>query len=222
MLCTFSAAAFYLFISFAHAQAASPLCSDTGDSGVPICGGDVTVRVKPIALERVFVDSFSNGIAWSRTGYVASDAGTPPASTRAALLCRDGVITKDIPLANKGNHVFITFRMGAYCPETKEDPGRLSSAPLAESSVARPVPPAMRAEYHDGTAWLPLATTADGPVNENRERDAYAFYLPSLTDPSRFKLRFRIEGSDAKDCGYVDDVAVWTARVVPPPSPAPR
>lgn len=217
-------AALIFVVAFpAHAQ--SQPCSSTGEPGIPACA-DNTAYSKPITLERVFGDDFESGIKWEKKGSITEYKGIPREGTRAVMLRQNGSITKAVSLANKGNHVLITFKMGAYSLETKKDERPTPPPPVADK--AEPSAPVSRknesvnAEYYDGKTWVPLATIANGSAAEDQALHTYASYIPSLSNPSTFKLRFRIDGSDQQDYGYVDDVAIWAARIMPPPVPLPR
>ena len=133
-------------------------------------------------------DPFEDSLSWTKTGNAIWYTGTPKNGTHSVLLTNAGSIQKKIPLTGYSK-ITVSFTMGANSLDNDNEN--------------------LQALYFNGTTWVVLATIANNSTSENNQLNFYSILLPSSVDNlATFEIRFKMNGNDKKDYGYIDDVTV--------------
>lgn len=153
---------------------------------------DVEILAAPIPTT-VFSNNFETALSWTSSNNVTWYTGDPRVGTHSVRLRTTGQITKAVNLTGYKSAT-VSFKMGANSLDNSNEN--------------------LQALYYDGSSWITLTQINDGSVNENNQLNSYTLALPSTVDnKSNFQLRFKLNGSDTSDYGYIDDVIVNAIKI---------
>jgi len=141
----------------------------------------------------LFSDNFEAALNWTGSGDVTWYTGSPKRGTHSVRLRVTGSIEKTISTAGYQN-ITVSFYMGA------------NSLDNANENV--------QALWYDGSTWTVLKQINRGDREENNQLNFFQYSLPSgANNKAAFALRFKINGNNTNDYGYVDDVLVTSQAI---------